>query len=188
MRYTLGTAALALVLAVPLSAQQHGAQAMNDSTAARGPGYCLVGGNYQGMMGNHQAMMGGSHQAMMGGSQQAMMGSGHQNMMGWDHYAMGTMWFWPGRVLALRDSLNLTPDQVQKLQAMAQHGVPESAMQGMHSDTLRMGWMHQEVNSVWNILTPQQRERMTALSSACSTTQWMDGRGMMMGGRRGQRP
>ena len=182
-----GAIAVALASAMPRSAQQQGAQAARDTTAARGPGYCGVGANYQGMMGSHQAMMGGSQQAMMGGNRQAMMGANHQNMMGWNHYAMGTMWFWPGRVLALRDSLNLTPDQVQKLQTMAQQTVPGSAMQGMHSDTLSMGWMHQELTSVRNILTPQQRERMAALSSSCGT-QWMDGRGMMMQGRRGQRP
>jgi hypothetical protein len=180
MQYTLGAVAMTLVLAVPLAAQQQGVQSKGDSTVAQGPRYCLAGGN-------HQGMMGGSHQAMMGGSHQAMMSS-HQNMMGWNHYAMGTMWFWPGRVLALRDSLNLTPDQVQQLQTMAQGKVPGSAMEGMHSDSLRMGWMHQEVTSVWNVLTPQQRDRMASLSNSCSTTHWMDGRRMMMQGSQGQRP
>ena len=53
MRYTLGAIAVALAFAMPLSAQQQGAQAARDTTAARGPGYCGVGANYQGMMGSH---------------------------------------------------------------------------------------------------------------------------------------
>ena len=188
MRHAFGLVLLALVLGTPLSAQQQSARSATDTAAASAP-YCLASGAYQAMMGGgHQGMMAGGHQAMMGGGRQAVMGPGHQNMMGWNQYAMGTMWFWPGRVLALRDSLNLTPDQVQKLQAMAQKGIPGDAMYGARTDTLRMGWMHQQATAVWNMMNPGQRERMTALSSACGGTHWMDGPGMMMQGRRGQRP
>jgi hypothetical protein len=186
MRSTMAAMVAVMIAAAPAAAQQHGHQAQSDSSgmhmmwqqgcpvSAAG----MHGGN--GTMGNSGAMgrqgMSGA-MGMHGGS--GMMAMGGNHMMTHGDSLIGAMGFAPGHVLMFQDSLALTSDQVQKIQAL--HG-------RMPFDTTNLMPMYQNAERVRELLTPEQRQRVASLSARCGWPGYgmphgADSTGMGHGGR-----
>jgi len=189
MRTTIAAFVAAMIAAAPAAAQQHGHMARSDSSGMHMTWQqgCPVspagmsGGN--GMMGMHndsaKGMQGGGSMMRMQGGH-GMTGMGGSHMMTHGDSVMGAMGFAPGHVLMFQDSLALTPEQVEKIQAL--HG-------RMPMDTTNLMPMYQNAERVRELLTPEQRQRVASLSQRCGWPGYgmphgADSTGMGHGGHR----
>lgn len=111
------------------------------------------------MSGMHHGQMG-----MMGKDDAAGM-HGMMGMMAQDSAMMTTMRFWPQHILRHGETLELTSEQVRKLEPLARmHDAP---MREMANDTVHMQRMRETAATVREILTPAQWARVAQLPAPC---------------------
>ncbi|HET7038586.1 MAG TPA: hypothetical protein VFH97_01780 [Gemmatimonadales bacterium] len=154
---TLGALVAAALLAAPLSAQHpmHGARP--DSAARHDCAMgSMQGGTMQGGM-----MRGGMMRGGMGGTDSA----GMAGMMS-DSTMMADMRFAPHVVLARRELLGLTPDQVSRIEALTR-STPDSG-------AAHMARIHDAAAEVRKILTAEQRAQVERLPRPCPSA-WRAG-------------
>jgi hypothetical protein len=174
MRVVSMVAALAVLAALPLAAQQP-----DSSRSGSMPGQMPGRGQMHGQMGGGHMMGNGmGHAGMMGGG---MMYGGMGMMAGWMQYGMGmdssTMWpmmrnmaFMPQHLLAERESLGLTAAQVTRLQAI------EQSMQSAHQAMWQQAQPHMRAMATWmwngSQDTTSLKSDFDAASAAMSAAHW----------------
>lgn len=148
MKIVHGAVVAALLVGAPLAAQQHDHHAAQDSSAAQ-----------HGCMG--MSMMGAKDSAGMAGMH------GMTGMMAPDSAMMTAMRFAPRGVLAHREALDLSADQVRQIEALAPMPADTAPMAEMKSGEQHRDKMLKAAAAVRELLTPDQREKVKALPAPC---------------------
>lgn len=154
MRAVLGAFAAAALCGAPLAGQGHPDRARMDSATAAQHGCPMGAGMHGGAM--HGGMMGGRDSAGMAGMQHMM------GMMAGDSSMIATMRFTPRAVLAHRDLLALTPEQIADIEALT------VAAPHTPGDTAHMRQMRQAAADVREVLTEAQRVTVEQLPNPCA--------------------
>jgi len=111
--------------------------------------------------GQMTSMHGGTGMMGMHGDA-GMTGMGANGVMHGDSL-MTAMRFAPGHILTYRDSLGLSPEQVQTIEQIHRQ-MPADAMA---KDSLNPMPMYRHAAQVREVLTPEQRQRVKALPAPC---------------------